>query len=267
MSLFATSQDKDWQALLMKAGFALLVVGTLFLLVLTINQIRSGQYIDQQEGSQNTITVSGNGEATAIPDSAQFSVGVTHEAENVADAQQQSTEAINEIISYLENQGVAEEDIKTTSYNISPRYEFMQNDSIPRRPEGERRLVGYEVSQRVQVTVTDIGNAGDLLSGVGERGADDVSGLSFVVEDREALQQEAEIAAIENTREKAQRLADSLGVSLQRVVNYNRSGGFSPQYQRLEMSDTAAASGGASPQIPAGESRIDQQVEITYEIQ
>jgi len=266
MSSFANTESTNWQTLLLKAGFALLVVGTLFLFVLTINQIRSGQYIGQAENTQNTITVSGSGEATAIPDSARFRVGVTHEAETVADAQKQSTEAINEIISYLKDQGVADEDVKTTSYDISPRYKYTENEGVPRRPDGERQLIGYEVSQRVQVTVTDISQAGDLLSGVGERGADDVSGLSFVVEDKEALQQEAEVAAIENTRKKAQRLADALGVSLQRVVSYDQSGGYTPTHRKRERDD-AAAGDAASPDVPAGESRIQQQVEITYEIQ
>lgn len=259
--------NKHWHKLLLKAGFALLSVGAVFLLVLTINQIRSGQYIGQAEDTQNTITVSGSGEATAIPDSARFTVGVTNEAETVSAAQQQSTNTMNEIIDYLKDQGVADEDIKTTRYDINPRYEYMENNSIPRRPEGERQLVGYEVSQRVQVTVTDISQAGDLLSGVGERGADDVSGLSFVVEDRERLQQEAEVAAIENTRQKARQLADALGVNLKRVVSFNQSGGYRPtQYSRLETADDASG-GSASPQIPAGETRIEQQVEITYEIQ
>ncbi|PSO45349.1 MAG: hypothetical protein BRC25_02480 [Parcubacteria group bacterium SW_6_46_9] len=266
MSLFSSAEGKKWQALLCKAGFALLVVGTLFLLVLTINQIRSGQYIGKAEDTQNTITVSSSGEAAAIPDSARFGVGVTNQAETVGDAQKQSTEEINEIISYLKDQGVADEDIKTTSYDINPQYEYMENEGIPRRPSGERQLIGYEASQRVQVTVTDISQAGDLLSGVGERGADDMSGLSFVVEDREALQQKAEVAAIENTRKKAQRLADALGVSLQRVVSYDQSGGYTPKHRQLETDDVAADDP-ASPDMPAGESRIQQQVEITYEIQ
>lgn len=262
-----THIDEKYTTPLTKAVLALLIIVTFFFVVMSINEIREGAYIGQSADVQNTITVSGTGESTAIPDSARFSVGVNHEAETVEEAQTQSTEAINEIIGYLEDAGVSEDNIKTTSYNVSPRYEYIE--ARIGQPRGERQLAGYEVSQRLEITIEDTEQAGELLSGVGERGADNVSQLQFVVDDEESVIREARTDAIADARENAEALADALGVRLDGIVGFNELGGVSP-YARMEqqmMADDALGMGGASaPQIPTGENRIESQVQVIYKI-
>lgn len=260
-----TYLDERYTTVLTKVLLALLLIVTFFFVVMSVNQIREGAYIGQSADVQNTITVSGSGEATAIPDSARFNVGVTHEAETVEEAQAQSTEAINEIIGYLEEAGISEENIKTTSYNVSPRYEYIERQIG--QPSGERQLVGYEVSQRLEVTIDDTEQAGELLSGVGERGANNVSQLQFVVDDEESVLREARTNAIADARENAEALADALGVRLDGVVGFNEQGGVSPYYRMEQAAMADDAVGGASaPQIPTGENRIETQVQVIYKI-
>jgi uncharacterized protein YggE len=264
----ADTNQHDWQKLLMKAGFALLVVAAVFLLIVSINQIRSGQYIGQADKYQNTIDVSGDGEVFAIPDTAEFSFTVTEEAEAVADAQQSVTERSNSIISFLKEQGVEESDLQTTGYNISPRYEFEEQVGIPRPPRGERTLVGYEVSQTTQVKVRDTSNVGELLSGIGEREVSSVSDISFTVDDREVVMEEARSKAIADAKAKARRLADQLDVQQGDVVNFNESAS-QPQF-RYDVAQSEGVGGDAqasTPQISPGENRITSNVNITYEIE
>lgn len=260
-----TYLDERYTTSLTKTLLGLLLIVTFFFVVLSVNELREGAYIGQADDVQNTISVSGSGEATAIPNSARFTVGVSNEAETVEAAQTQSTEAINEIINYLEDAGVNEDNIKTLSYNVSPRYEYIERQVG--QPSGERQLAGYEVSQRLEVTVEDTDEAGELLSGVGQRGADNVSSLQFVVDDEESVQREARVNAIADARENAEALADALGVKLDRVVGYNEQGGVSP-YVRMEQAAMADDAGGqaSSPQLPTGENRIETQVEVVYKI-
>lgn len=268
MSLFSSSEN-HWQSLLTKAGFALLVMGSVFLLILSINQVRSGQYIGQAERYQNTINVNGEGEVFAIPDTAEFTYTVTEEAESVAEAQQSVTERANSITDFLQNNGVEETDLKTTSYNVNPRYEYQDRSGFPRPPQGERSLVGYEVSQTTRVTVRDTSEVGGLLGGLGERDVSSVSDVSFTVEDKDGVRQEARSKAITDAQEKAEKLADQLGVQLGSVVNFNES----TDQPRLfyETADTArggdAQSSVSTPEVSPGENRITSRVNITYEIE
>lgn len=257
--------DERYTTKLTKTLLAFLFIVSVFFVILSVNEIRQGTYIGQAEDVQNTISVSGSGETTAIPNSARFTVGVNNEAETVEEAQSQSTESVNEIINYLEEAGVSEENIKTLSYNVSPRYEYIEQQVG--QPSGERQLAGYEVSQRLEVTVEDTDQAGELLSGVGSRGADNVSSLQFVVDDEESVQREARVNAIADARENAEALADALGVSLDRVVGYNEQGGVSPVYRTEQAAVADDASGGnAAPELPTGENRIETQVEVIYKI-
>jgi uncharacterized protein YggE len=101
-----TYLDEKYTTAVTKTVLALLLIVTFFFVVMSVNQIRQGAYIGQSQDVQNTISVNGTGEATAIPDSARFTVGVRNEAETVEVAQAQSAETINEIIDYLQEAGV-----------------------------------------------------------------------------------------------------------------------------------------------------------------
>jgi uncharacterized protein len=100
-------------------------------------------------------------------------------------------------------------------------------------------------------------------------GANNVSGLSFTIDDEDALTAEAREQAINDAEEKAEELADQLGVSLVRIVGFNEGGGGYPvQYARAEMTMMALDEGavGSAPSLPVGENKISSFVTITYEI-
>jgi len=250
----------------------MLVAGvlSLFLLVQAFAGIKGLRYI----GGQNmtgTISVSGKGEVVAVPDIATFSFSVSEEASVVADAQKRATDKINSILKFLTENGVEEKDIKTTSYNIYPRYEYA-GDKYGQYGTGKRTLAAYVVSQSVEVKVREISEAGKLLTGVGEFGGSDVSGLSFSVDKYDELMKEAREKAIAEARENADKLADDLGVNLVRVISYYDQGPAYPMYYGKDAVMSAAYGMGgdmrveSAPQLPAGENKIISNVSVTYEI-
>jgi uncharacterized protein len=243
----------------------------LFLTVAVISELRGLKFIGTGVPATNTISVSGEGEVFAVPDMATFSVTVQEEAKEVQDAQETATEKANEIIAFLEDEGVEEKDIKTTNYNVYPQYDYIRSVcSEGLCPPGRQELRGFEVSQTLTVKVRDTEKAGDLLSGVGSRGASKVSGLSFTIDDEDALNSEARAMAIEDAQTKATELARQLGVSLVRVVGfYENDYGYPAPYAYGLGGDVAVAraeSASVAPQIPVGENKIVSNVSVTYEI-
>lgn len=249
----------------------MLVAGvlSLFLLVQAFAGIKGLRYI----GGQNmtgTISVSGKGEVVAVPDIATFSFSVSEEAPVVADAQKSATDKTNGILKFLVDNGVEEKDIKTTSYNIYPRYEYA-GDRYGQYGTGKRTLAAYVVSQSVEVKVREISEAGKLLTGVGEFGGSDVSGLSFAVDKYDDLLKEAREKAIAEARENADKLADDLGVNLVRVISYYDQSPVYPMYYGKDVMNAGHGMGGdmrveSAPQLPAGENKIISNVSVTYEI-
>lgn len=241
----------------------------LFLLIGTIGEIKSYKFIGSGVAATNTITVNGEGEVFAVPDTATFSVTVREKAKEVKNAQDAATKKSNDIIAYIKGSGIDEKDIKTADYSVNPQYEWKQAicPAGTLCPPGKQVLVGYQVSQTLLIKVRDTKKAGELLSGVGSRGASEVSGLSFTIDDEDALKAEARDKAITQAKDKAEVLAKSLGVSLVRVVGFSEGGGDRPiYYAKAAMMESSAGGAVSSPEIPVGENKIVSNVSVTYEI-
>src|SRR3989344_2860368 len=132
----------------MAAAMALGVLAV-FLAFAAIAEIKGLRYIGTGTAATNTITVSGQGEVFAVPDTATFSVTIQEEAKEVADAQEVATKKTNDIIAYLKGEGIEEKDIKTTDYSVYPQYDYLQAGACREGycPPGQQVLRGFQVSQ------------------------------------------------------------------------------------------------------------------------
>ncbi|HET8574703.1 MAG TPA: SIMPL domain-containing protein [Candidatus Paceibacterota bacterium] len=256
---------------LVRMAVVFLGVATLLLLVMAISAIKSYRYIGVNTSESSTITVSGDGTAFAVPDVAEFSFAVVEEADTVPKAQAAATAKANKVIAYLESAGIAEKDIQTTSYNISPRYEYHQtaapNSGIVPPAQGTRVLAGYTVTHALTVKVRQTSKAGGILSQVGSLGVSDVSGLQFTVDNKDAVAMKARQNAIADAKNKANILANDLGVELVQVENFSDSGNTPVPYaQGVKMMASDAAEAAPAPELPTGENQFTSHVTITYKI-
>jgi len=264
------SKEKSKQ--LVNVVLVLFVILSLFFFFKFINEIKKSGHIGREVGMQNSISVSGMGEVVALPDVATFSFTVREEFDEVSKAQEDVTNKMNAILDALKTEGIEEKDIKTTGYNIYPQYDYsnIQCLSYP-CPPSRQTLRGYEVSHSVMIKVQDTEKTGDLLELVGSFDVDNVSGISFSIDDTEAPEEEARSLAIKDAQKQAEKLADDLGVKLVRVMSFYENNYPGPyyydSYAMMGKGDAALGEGGrVSPTIPTGENTIQSQVTITYEI-
>ncbi len=224
-------------------------------------------------GGPTTISVDGVGEVFATPDIATFSFTVEAKDADAVVAQNKSVETMQAVLAYLKESGVEEKDVKTEYYNLEPQYEYAQTVctqwGCP--PAGEPKLTGYRVSQNVSVKVRDTKKAGELVSGIGGKGAMNVSGLSFTIDDMEAIKAEAREKAIIDAKEKAGVLAKNLNARLGRMTGYweNQGGYPMPYGMGGDMKVSAVAESMEAPrsaELPTGENKVTVTVSLTYEI-
>jgi uncharacterized protein YggE len=206
---------------------------------------------------RNTLVVSGTGEIYAKPDLALMTFSVVTEAKTVDATMAENTEKMNNIISSIKSQGVEDKDLKTTSFSIYPKVETYLY------PPGKRILVGYEVSQSLQVKIRDLGRIGDIIQGATDNGANQVGSLQFTIDNQDELKKEAREQAIKKAKAKAKELTSQLGVKLGRITNFSE-GSSAPRYYGL-MAE-AMGGGGEDLQIETGENKITVTVSLTYEI-
>jgi len=218
--------------------------------------------------SENVITVSATSEVYAKPDLALSVFSVLSEAKTVAEALEDNTTKMNAIIAFVKGQGVEEKDIKTTNFNVSPRYEWYESRSCTSSycPSGERVLIGYEVSQSLQVKIRDLAKVGDIIEGAAEAGANQIGELQFTIDNEDLLKEEARGKAIEEAKAKADSLADQLGIRLIKITHFSESGETPTYYPSYAKSEALGMGGGADVSIETGENKISVTVTLTYQI-
>jgi len=241
----------------------LAVILSLFLIVLIVSTVIDIK--DKIRASENTITVSDTGVVYAKPDLGLVTATVLTEAETVTEAMTENTEKMNAVISAVKEQAVEEKDLKTTSFNIYPRYEWRETTMF--YPEGQRILVGYEVRQSLEIKIRDLDKIGLLIQTATNAGANQVSDLQLTIDDQEGLKEQAREQAIEKTKSKAEELAKQLGIKLVGISNFSESGSI-PYYYGLDKVAAPMGMGGGEEeaQIETGENKIEITVYITYKI-
>jgi len=159
--------------------------------------------------AQHTITVSGSGKVTIVPDVARINLGVTINKSTVKAAREAGAQAMTDIIAAVRSLGVAEADIQTTNISLSPQY---GTGTAP-------KIVGYQISEQIMVTVRDLDKAGDVVDAAAGKGANTVNGISFESGDPVKAQNDARAAAVAAARISAQAMAAAGNVSLGGVIS------------------------------------------------
>ena len=252
-----------------KAVFVFVIIVSIFFAVKVINELKSGSYIGREGGMQSIINVEGKGEVFAMPDIAIFSFSVSEKSATVKKAQDIVTEKMNKILEALKKMEIDEKDITTSNYNLYPEYEYQQITCFAYPcPESKKILSGYIINHNISLKIRDLDKVGNILNELGKLGATDVSGVNFSIDKGDELKEKARNIAIENAKNKAEELADKLGVKLVRIISYYEHG--EPIYASdiKMMKSEAYGMGGESPvpEIPAGEGKFVSTVNITYEI-
>ena len=224
------------------------------------NNIEAYYHIGQADRQERMITLEAEAKVTATPDIAMTTIGMVATGETVTAAQEANTNVMNALIIKLQEQGIAEDDIQTTNYNIYPQYNYTTDDG--------RILEGYEVSQNVTVKIRDIEKANQVIALAGEVGANSVGGLQFTIDDRDVYKQEATMKALEKVYEKARTLSKALGVRVVSVVSYNEYEAGDNGYQPYYAYDTplSVTKESVVPDVQSGSMDVTMHTSVTFEI-
>jgi uncharacterized protein YggE len=199
------------------------------------------------------VTVVGNGEVKGRPDTATVQIGVETEAPVAKDALAKNTEQAQALQAKLKALGVAEKDIQTSNFSIYPTY----------GTDG-RQIAGYHVANSVIVKIRDLSQAGTLLDQVVQAGANSINGVSFSVDDPQALLNQAREQAMQSAKTQADVLAKAGGAAVGDVLVISENVGSQPVPMPM-MAAPQAAQDKAVPMQP-GEQSFTVQVQVTYSL-
>jgi uncharacterized protein YggE len=201
------------------------------------------------------ITVTGDASISVPPDIAQIDSGVTTEAKTAREAGEANNKAMGIVLLALKNAGIAEKDFQTSRLSLSPQ------SAAGRNPNAPFQIVGYRASNRVTVTIRDITKVADTIDVLVGAGANEISGISFMVSKASKLLDEARVEAIEDARRKAEIYARAANVSLGAALSISEETTPGPMpYRKM------AAGMAASAPVAQGEETLRVAVTVAYEI-
>ncbi len=209
--------------------------------------------------AQRLLTVSGSGEVKAAPDRAALSTGVVTRERSAAAALAGNARAMNAVFDTLRRAGIAEKDIQTSNFQVSPQYSADKPGT-----NAPPRVVGYEVSDTVNVTVEDLGRLGPTIDALVAAGSNQIDGPTFSIADPKPLLAKAREDAVKDAVARAQAYAGAAGVTLGPIASIYEGGGaatIEPTGRMMSMLKSAAPT-----PIAAGEESVTATVSISWEI-
>ena len=215
--------------------------------------------ITQQKGEP--LIVSEEGKATAVPDIAKVTLGIEESGTSLKSVQDNVNTKSKNLVSELKKLGIEEKNIKTTSYNVYPEYNY---ESQP------PRISGYKVSTNYEVTIDNFDKVNEVIVKATEVGSNVIGNISFDLKDetKEKALNDAREMAVGKAKEKAKSLANAAGISLGRILNISESEtGLTPRpvYTKAAVGmglDQAIS----QPEITPGETEIIVNISISWEI-
>jgi uncharacterized protein YggE len=224
------------------------------LVVLAVLGLVSTAGAGEKEPLVPSITVSGTGEVTATPDLAQIQLGVLTQAPTAKEALKKNNAAMTRLFTTLKGHQIAEKDLQTAQFLVSPQY---RRDKQGRQmPE----IVGYRVSNQVEVRVRQMSLLGEILDVVVSEGANQVQGIRFSVAEPARLLDEARRKAMADARRRAELYAEAGQVELGKVLVISEQTPVIPRPHYLGFAERAAT---AVPIAP-GEHKFQVSITVTY---
>lgn len=238
-----------------KISKGILAVATLSLLAFFVYQ---GNF-SFSFGQGKTLTVVGTGKVTMKPEVARFTAGVQKFSDSVSEAMKQENQTTKAIINALRGSGIKEEDIQTSYFSVWPQMSDYYEEGIRKN-----KISGYSVSNNVAVKIRDIDRVSDIIAKVIDAGANNISGVSFGADEPKEQESEARDKAVADAREKAQKMAQSSGRKLGKIISVSEGNVIQPVSSGYRMMD--GAGGGGGPAIEAGSVEVAQTVTVVFEL-
>ncbi len=211
---------------------------------------------DQQDAP--SITVQGVGEVQVRPDVANVTIGVTTEAANAADAVKENNLRMAELLKTLRARDIADKHLRTSNFRVSPRH------SVDRTGQRPPKIVGYTVTNQVNVTVIELSRLGAILDAAVSAGSNEIQGISFTLADSGPHLDQARRKAFEDASHRANLYAEVARVKLGKPRFIREQAASIPR--PVMMMGATLRSTAAEVPIATGEQTVSANVTVTFDI-
>lgn len=208
--------------------------------------------------TQRSIRVQGAGGIDARPNQAVVLAAVVDQEARAGDALEANSRKMGGVLKKLTEFAVAETDIRTRGFSVTPIFERRQAGTAT------PRIIAYRVVNRIEVKVRALGRIGALLDALIAAGTDRLDGIQFSITEPAPLADKARLRAMADARRKAELYAQAAGVRVGRVLEIAEQGVSVARPRLMQATEMRAR---AAVPVSPGEQRVSANVTVVYEIE
>lgn len=231
----------------MKRFLPLVLVAVALVAVAALAGVGRPEAARGDSAAPDSVTTTGHGIVTVVPDEATVSAGVHTQAVSASDALSANAKLMNQVVAALKSAGGS--DLQTQQVSLYPQ----TND--------QGKVTVYVADNSVSAK-SKIADAGALIDAAVGAGANTVNGPSLDVSDRDARYRDALGKAVDDARAKAEALAKAGGFGVGVVSSVTEQSANAPG--PVPMVDAAAKTAGTP--IEAGTQDVTADVVVTFRI-
>ena len=207
------------------------------------------------------VVISGEGLVQAQPDTAIINISVITQNKRALDAQTENANRSELVVRAVKAAAGVGAEVKTSGYNLQPMQVYRENQPPT--------ITGYQASNSVTVTMSDLLKVGAVIDAASQAGANNINGVAFTLRKDRPAKDQALMEATRAALGKAQAIAQALGGRVTRILEVQEAG-LTPRpiYAEGDMrTRMTAQSANAPTPIEVGTLDINSQVHLTAEIE
>ena len=201
------------------------------------------------------ITAQGMATISTAPDLVNVTASVSVKGATIGSAQEEMNRIVSGVTEKLLELGVQEADIVTQNYAYYPSYNY----------DGEKSVLdGYQADHTLRITCHDVEMLDSVIGVVTDGGMTEIFNVSYDISNREALYGEALTLAIEQAKEKAEKMAAASGLTISHLEKLTETESYDRGYQNAPEGVMMAAAADTAG-IRAGTIAVTASVTAVYE--
>jgi len=200
------------------------------------------------------IEVTGTAKESVVPDIARFSFSISGRGKELAPLKSVIDKKTADTVSLCKSLGVSIKNIISSEVAIHPQYNYQT-----------KTFIGYQLSRNVKVVLDDLDNYSALINGAIKSGITTINNIALDTKNRDALEHKAIAAALKAARKKAEILARSSNVNLEKVMYVKEMGGPVRQ-EAFRFKQRALSDGSSQSAFEPGEISVSATVSVKYSI-
>jgi uncharacterized protein len=209
---------------------------------------------------KRTMNVTGTGKATFVPDTVSFSVTIRNLSPTLEEAAGQTKKTVADILNVSKKYGIDEKDLTTSYIRTDKEYANQNGNEAP-------KFIGYSSTQSTNIVYKDLPKfeafSKELL-GLKITSMDD---MAFSRSNYAEYASQADLLALDDARQAAQKMADKMKVQLGEVLFISNTGENPPAvYAGSYDARSFAKNVGGGIVLSPGALAVTKNVQVVFKI-